>query len=184
MEALEDLAPFIRWFLIEAFAAIRRNPPVERGLIFVDETRALGRFSELVVASGELPGYRASLWTFWQDRSQIFAVYGRDDGATLLRTAEFVTLSDPASVDPDECNFWSRALGDFTLLQETHTTNMADKQKRTGTTTAPTASRLMPTEELARFPANELIVFPKSPRYAKRPLRLRKTRHDDPRLAS
>jgi type IV secretion system protein VirD4 len=49
-------APFVKWFLIDLFTAIRRNPPIERALIFVDEARALGRFSELVVASGELPG--------------------------------------------------------------------------------------------------------------------------------
>jgi type IV secretion system protein VirD4 len=44
----------------------------------------------------------ASLWTFWQGRSQTISVYGEDDAATLLRTAEFVTVSDPAMVDPDE----------------------------------------------------------------------------------
>ena len=41
----------------------------------------------------------------------------------------------------------------------------------------------MTAEELGRLPANDLIVFPKSSRYAKRPLRLHKTRYDDQRLA-
>ncbi|SFJ53613.1 type IV secretion system protein VirD4 [Bradyrhizobium sp. cf659] len=182
-EALEVLGPFIRWFLVDLFTAIRRHPPIERTLIFVDEARALGRFSELIVASGELPGYQASLWTFWQDRSQISAIYGRDDAATLLRTAEFVTLSDPASVDPDECDFWSRALSNFTLMQESHSNDVSSSKRRTSTTTAPTAARLMTAEELARLPGGELIVFPKSQRHAKRPLRLLKTRHDDRRFS-
>ncbi|RQH06880.1 type IV secretory system conjugative DNA transfer family protein [Bradyrhizobium sp. RP6] len=182
-ESLETLAPFVRWFLTDLFATIRRTPPIERAIIFVDEARALGRYSELVVASGELPGHQASLWTFWQDRSQIQAIYGEQDAATLLRTAEFVTISDPAAVDPDECDFWSRALGDFSLLQETKSIDTGGGQKRTSTTTVPMAARLMSSEELARLPASELIVFPKSPRYAKRPLRLLKTRHDDPRLS-
>lgn len=183
-EAMEILAPFIRWFLITLFMTIRRNPLIERGLIIIDEARVLGRFSELVLASGELPGYGASLWTFWQDRSQISALYGRDDAATLLRTTEFVTLSDPANIDPDECDYWSRALANFTLLQETRTTETAAKQRRSSTTVSPTAARLMTAEQLARLPADELIVFPKSARYAKRPLLLRKTRYDDPRFRS
>ena len=99
-----------------------------------------------------------------------------------LRTAEFVTLSDPASVDPDECDFWSRALGDFTHLQETRSTDSGAGQKQTSRSSTPMAARLMTAEQLARLPAEELIVFPKSSRYAKRPLRLLKTRHNDPRF--
>jgi type IV secretion system protein VirD4 len=180
-ENLEALAPFLRWLLADIFATIRRNRVAERLIIFVDETRTLGNCQELITAAGELPGAGASLWTFWQDRSQIMACYGAENGATLLRTSEFVTMSDPAMVDPDEREFWSRALSDLTVLEET---KVADKSQgtRTSTSQAPRAVRLMNAEELGRLPSSDLILFPNSDRYAKRAVRLKKTRHDDPRF--
>ena len=99
-EDLESLAPLIRWLLTEIFTAIRRNRPRERVVIFLDEAFALGRFREIVVAASELPGANASLWTFWQDRSQLIATYGDAEARTLLNTAEITTVSDPALVDP------------------------------------------------------------------------------------
>ncbi len=41
----------------------------------------------------------------------------------------------------------------------------------------------MTAEELGRLPSTDLIIFANSSRYAKRPVRLRKTRHDDQRFA-
>ncbi|MET4715941.1 type IV secretion system protein VirD4 [Bradyrhizobium japonicum] len=179
-EDLEPLAPFLRWLLTDLFAAIRRNRVAERLIVFVDEARTLGKSRELVSAVGELPGYGASLWTFWQDRSQLIAVYGEDDAATLLRCSEFVTVSDPSMVDPDEREFWSRALGEYSILE---VTRVSDKKGRDGSSEAPRALRLMTAEELGRLPSGELILFANSSRYAKRPVRLRKNRHDDQRFA-
>jgi type IV secretion system protein VirD4 len=146
-ENLESLAPFLRWFLVDLFVAIRRNRVAERLIIFIDETRALQNCRELITAAGELPGHGASLWTFWQDRSQILSVYGPDDGATLLRTSEFVTMSDPAMVDPDEREFWSRALSDFTILEETKSNDTSVQGSRTSSSQAPRSVRLMTAEE-------------------------------------
>jgi type IV secretion system protein VirD4 len=182
-EDMETLAPFLRWLLTDLFAAIRRNRAAERLIIAIDETRTLGRCRELVTAASELPGFGGSLWTFWQDRSQVIATVGEHDAATLLRTAEFVTLSDPAMVDPDERDFWSRALSDFTILEVTHVKDQTSQGSRASSSQTPRAVRLMTAEELGRLPASDLIVFPRSSRYAKRPLRLHKIRHDDQRLA-
>ncbi|MET4482674.1 type IV secretory system conjugative DNA transfer family protein [Bradyrhizobium sp. F1.13.3] len=182
-ENLEALAPFLRWLLADLFATIRRNRVAERLIIFVDETRTLGNCRELITAAGELPGAGASLWTFWQDRSQIMACYGAENGATLLRTSEFVTVSDPAMVDPDEREFWSRALSDFTVLEETKVNDKSVQGARTSSSQAPRGVRLMTAEELGRLPSSDLILFPNSDRYAKRAVRLRKTRHDDARFA-
>jgi type IV secretion system protein VirD4 len=182
-EDMETLAPFLRWLLTDLFAAIRRNRAAERLLIAIDETRTLGRCRELVTATSELPGFGATIWTFWQDRSQVISIFGEHDAATLLRTAEFVTLSDPAMVDPDERDFWSRALSDFTILEVTHVKDQTSQGSRASSSQTPRAVRLMTAEELGRLPASDLIVFPRSSRYAKRPLRLHKTRYDDQRLA-
>jgi type IV secretion system protein VirD4 len=182
-EDMETLAPFLRWLLTDLFAAIRRNRAAERLIIAIDETRTLGRCRELVTAASELPGFGGTIWTFWQDRSQLISIFGEHDAATLLRTAEFVTLSDPAMVDPDERDFWSRALSDFTILEETHVKDQTSQGSRASSSQTPRAVRLMTAEELGRLPASDLIVFPRSSRYAKRPLRLHKTRYDDQRLA-
>ena len=182
-ENLEALAPFLRWLLADLFATIRRNRVAERLVIFVDETRTLQNCRELITAAGELPGAGASLWTFWQDRSQIFSVYGDHDAATLLRSSEFVTVSDPALADPDEREFWSRSLSDFTVLEETKVSDKSVQGTRTSSSHAPRGVRLMTAEELGRLPSSDLILFPNSTRYAKRAVRLRKTRHDDARFA-
>ena len=182
-ENLEALAPFLRWLLADLFATIRRNRVAERLVIFVDETRTLQNCRELITAAGELPGAGASLWTFWQDRSQIFSVYGDHDASTLLRSSEFVTVSDPALADPDEREFWSRSLSDFTVLEETKVSDKSVQGTRTSSSHAPRGVRLMTAEELGRLPSSDLILFPNSTRYAKRAVRLRKTRHDDARFA-
>jgi type IV secretion system protein VirD4 len=181
-EDLENLAPFLRWLLTDLFVAVRRHHVAERLIIFVDETRTLGNCRELVAAAGELPGHGASLWTFWQSRSQL-SIYGPDDQATLLGTSEFVTVSDPAMIDPDERDYLSRALSDFTVLEETKATDKTAQGSRTSSSQAPRGVRLMTAEELGRLPSSDLILFPNSDRYAKRPIRMRKTRYNDPRFA-
>jgi type IV secretion system protein VirD4 len=183
-EDLETLAPLIRWILTEVFTAIRRNRPKERLLVIIDEAFALGKFREIVVASSELPGSNCSLWTFWQDRSQLIGTYGEADARALMNTAEITTVSDPAMVDPDEREHWSRALGDYTVMEESKTTEAAAPGRlgRTTVATSPKAVRLQPAEALGRLPSENLIVFPNSQSYAKRPLIIKKTRHDDPRL--
>lgn len=182
-EDLETLAPFLRWLLTDLFVAVRRHQVAERLIIFVDETRTLGNCRELIAAAGELPGHGASLWTFWQARSQM-SCYGPDDQATLLRSSEFVTVSDPAMIDPDERDYLSRALSDFTVLEETKATDRTAQGSRTSSSQAPRGVRLMTAEELGRLPSSDLILFPNSDRYAKRPIQMRKTRYNDPRFAA
>ena len=181
-EDLETLAPFFRWLLTDLFATIRRNQMTERLVVFVDEARTF-RSRGRGMAAGGLPGHGASLWSFWQDRSQLISVYGEHDAATLLRTSEFVTVSDPAMIDPQERELWSQALSEFTVLEETQVSDKTPQGQRTSNSQSPRAARLMTAEELGRLPATELLLFPNSNRYAKRPVRLRKTRYDDQRFA-
>ena len=176
------LAPLLRWFLSDLFTAIRRNRPEERVVIFVDEAAALGRFDELLTASTELPGYGASTWTFWQDRSQVVALYGEAGASTLLNTAEVVTLSDLSAVDPAESDRWSKALGSYTGLIE----GFSRPSSGSGTATTSTTSQpvpLMTKEALVTMPASDLLVFPNSGSHARHPMLLRKTvAHKDDRI--
>lgn len=183
-EDMRGLAPLVRWLLTELFTSVRHNRPTERLVVFIDEARVLGRFEEIVIASGELPGYNTSLWTFWQDRSQLLGLYGEADARTMLATAEVVTVTDPALVDPDEREHWSRAIGDYTLLGESCTVEAAQNGRPGRTTTARTAkpARLKTAEALAAMPATDLLVFPNSPAHPKRALQIRKTRYNDSRL--
>ena len=85
-------------------------------------------------------------------------------------------------VDPDEREFWSRALSDFTVLEETKVSDKSAQGARKSSSEAPRGVRLMNAEELGRLPSSDLILFANSDRYAKRAVRLRKTRHDDARF--
>ena len=176
------LAPLLRWFLSDLFTAIRRNRPEERVVIFVDEAAALGRFDELLTASTELPGYGASIWTLWQDRSQIVALYSEAGASTLLNTAEVVTLSDLSAVDPAESDRWSKALGSYTgLIEGFSRPSSGPGPASTSTTSQPVP--LLSKEALVTMPASDLLVFPNSGSHSKHPMLLRKTvAHTDPRI--
>lgn len=176
------LAPLLRWFLSDLFTSMRRNRPDERVIVFVDEAAALGRFDEILTSAAELPGYGASLWTFWQDRSQIVSLYGEAGAATLVNTAEVVTLSDLSAVDPAESDRWSRALGNYTGLIESFSRPTTGKGAST-TNSGPQPAPLMSREDLVTMPSSELLVFPNSAGRPRHPLRLRKTvAHADRRI--
>jgi type IV secretion system protein VirD4 len=176
------LAPLLRWFLSDLFTSIRRNRPEERVIVFIDEAAALGRFDEILTSAAELPGYGASLWTFWQDRSQLVSLYGEAGAATMINTAEVVTLSDLSAVDPTESDRWSRALGNYTALIETFSRPTTGQGSST-TSSGPQPAPLMSREELVTMPSNELLVFPNSGGRPRHPLRLHKTvAHADLRI--
>ncbi|WP_158809658.1 type IV secretory system conjugative DNA transfer family protein [Beijerinckia sp. L45] len=175
------LAPFLRWLLSDIFASIRRNRPKERVLVFVDEAAALGRFDEILTAAGELPGYGGSLWTFWQDRSQIIALYGEAGASTILNTAEVVTIFNLPAVDPDETERWSRTIGDYTALVATSSQSGSKETKSKSWT--PQAARLMAPSALITMPKHELLAFVNGGGRGSHPIKLRKTvAHIDPRF--
>jgi type IV secretion system protein VirD4 len=179
-EDMKTLTPLMRWLLCELFTAVRRRRAREPIICFIDEAATLGRFEELLIAAGELPGQNLRLWTFWQSRSQIIEVNGTEGAKTLLNTAEFTTYSDLPLIDPDERELLSRSIGNYTLMEATETMD-----NNAGTTTRafqPKGVRLMTDDAVGQLPSTDLIVFPNSKRYVKRPMIIRKTRHDDTRL--
>lgn len=181
-EDMKTLTPLMRWLLCELFTTVRRCRAREPIMCFIDEAATLGRFEELLIAAGELPGQNLRLWTFWQSRSQIIDINGADGARTLLNTAEFTTYSDLPLIDPDEREFLSRSVGDYTLMESVET-----KDENTGKTTTafqPKAVRLMTEDAIGQVPSTDLIVFPNSKRYTKRPMILRKTAHNDSRLTN
>ncbi|WP_061022090.1 type IV secretory system conjugative DNA transfer family protein [Bradyrhizobium sp. CCH5-F6] len=181
-EDMETLTPLTRWLLCELFTAVRRRRAREPIVCFIDEAATLGRFKELLIAAGELPGQNLRLWTFWQSRSQIIDVYGAEGARTLLNTAEFTTYSDLPLTDPDEREFLSRSIGDFTLMDMVETTD--EKTGNISRAFQPKAVRLMTEDGVGQVPTTDVIVFPNSKRYAKRPMILRKTAHNDSRLTN
>lgn len=178
-ENIELLAPFLRLLFSELFATVRQSPPAHRILVMIDEAATLGRFKELEQAWGELPGYGVSLWTFFQDRGQIISHYGRDVAGMFLRTSEFVTISDLAQVDPDELEYWSRALSDYTVIDESksETTGGGADGSKTTIATRSQKVRLMTPDRLAHMSPDEMLLFPRSKRYTRYPMKLRKTRY-------
>ena len=167
------LAPWIRWLLADVFLVVRRNKVKNRIVAFVDEAAALGRFDEILTAAAELPGHGLSLWTFWQDRSQIVALYGEAGAATIVNTAECVTISDLGAVDPKEGERWSSALGSYTATIET-STRPAAGSGQTQISSSPQAAPLMSKEDLFAMPATKLLAFPNSRAYTRHPMKLNK----------
>lgn len=182
-EDIKTLTPLLRWLFCDLFMTVRRQRPLEPIVCFIDEAAALGRFDELVVGAGELPGYNFRLWTFWQARSQMSRIYGDDGARTLLNTADIVTYSDLGLVEPEEREFMSKAIGDYTLLDRVETLNQSTG-KSGSVSHNPIPMRLITTDGVGQIPSTQLIVLPNSAHYAKRPLLIRKTRFDDPRLRS
>jgi type IV secretion system protein VirD4 len=181
VEDMKALTPLLRWLVCELFAEVRRRRPREPIVCFIDEAATLGRFDELVAVAGELPGHNLRLWTFWQDRNQIVGIYGDAGAKTLLNTAEIATYSDLPLIDPDERDFVSRAIGDYTIFQSVKTRD--EKTNKTSVTDQPTGIPLLTAEAVGQIASTDLIVFPNCKHYAKRPIILRKTKHNDSRLA-
>lgn len=183
-ENMARLAPFIRWLLNDLLIAIHRQKPRERLIIFIDEAKVLGRFDEVSIAYGELPGHNTSLWTFWQNRAQIAEIYGDHGAASLINNSEVVTFSDPSRADPDTLDHWSRALSDFTMVEEAKTVTEATKDRAGSVSTGTTlkAVPLMSRDALASLPSSDLIAIVNGHDSARYPFLIRKTRHTDRRL--
>lgn len=181
-EDLETLAPLLRWLLCDLFTVVRRRHPLERIVCFIDEAATMfgGRFKEFLRVIGELPGHNLSIWSFWQTRSQLTDTLGAAGAQTVLNTAEITTFSDLPLIDPDERELISRSIGDYTNLEEVTTRD--EKKGTVSVSMQPVAVRLMTADAVGQIPTSDLIIFPNSRLYAKRPLQIRKTAHDDSRL--
>jgi type IV secretion system protein VirD4 len=167
------LAPLVRCLLASIFESIRKNRPSERIVFFIDEAAVLGRFDALIAAAGELPGYGASLWTIWQSRHQIVENFGDAGAEILLGTASVVNLFNLTKVQPDEARRWSEAVGSYTDLVTSTSTD-----KKTGVVTESKSLQaipLAPTSDITSLPGNPSIVFINSDRYTRYPLKLKKT---------
>lgn len=167
------LAPYIRWLLSDLFSSIRRHRPRERILILIDEAFVLGRFEALLKGAGELPGYGASIWTFWQSRQQLVEAYGPAGAKIFTDTSEVVTLFNIPRANPEEAEYWSKALGTYSGLIAS-TTYDGTTGKPT-TNSQPTAMDLVPAGELAGLTLNKTIVFVNKRGVTSDPLLLDKT---------
>jgi type IV secretion system protein VirD4 len=64
----------------------RPAPPGERTLLLLDECGQLGTLPQLATALTLMRGYGVQVWTFWQDLSQLKALYP-DDWETVLNNS-------------------------------------------------------------------------------------------------
>jgi type IV secretion system protein VirD4 len=172
-ETAEILAPYIRCLLVQLFDSIRKHRPAERIIVMIDEAYVLGRFESLIKALGELPGYGASIWTVWQSRQQIVEAYGASGADVVLSTASVVTLFDVSAVVPDEAERWSKAVGSFTALVSSTSTD--PKTGVVSKTESPQAVPLVPASEITRMPLGDSIIFVNSDHYTRHPLKLKKS---------
>lgn len=177
-----EIAPYVRWLLASLFSAVRRTPVAERVLVIIDEAFVLGRFDAILRGAGELPGYGVSVWSFWQSEAQMVEAYGEAGAAILRDTAEVIMLFNLSGAQGEERERWSKALGTFTGVQETETTDPATgKVSRSSTAVA---EALVPASDLAALTQRHTLVFLNSPAHTTDPLKLAKTfAHRDARCA-
>jgi type IV secretion system protein VirD4 len=175
------LAPYLRWLLADLFAAFRSGPKAERLVVFIDEANVLGNFSTLLEGAGELPGYGISLWTFWQTRHQIIETYGEAGARVFLGTAEVTNVFQLPRNDPEETEYWSNAIGEFTGHSKS---SGQDRQTGKGTeTTGLQALRLVPRTDLPEFLNKYQVVLLNGKKLPTSPLKLGRTQaHEDRRF--
>lgn len=172
-EDSETLSPLLRWLLMDIFTLARREEFTDRVIVFADEAANIGKFDELLVAASELPGRGLSLWTFWQDRSQVSQLYGEEAAQTLANLAEIVTFSDLPASDPEQLEHVSRSLGDLTAYV---TSESNDTQGKNSTTTrAMQAVPLLSPTDIKDLEARKLIVLSNAGTRSKHPMLLDKT---------
>ncbi len=119
-----EIAPYVRWLLASLFSTVRRTPVAERVIVAIDEAFVLARFDAILRGAGELPGYGVSLWTFWQSEAQMVEAYGQA-GLRSCATPPVIMLFNLSMAQGEERERWSKALGTFTGVQETVTTDPA-----------------------------------------------------------
>lgn len=79
----------------------RHTAPEQPTLLLIDEAAQLGRLDPLLTAVTLLRGYGVKVWSFWQDLSQLTALYP-DDWPTLLNncaTQQFFAPASPSAAD-------------------------------------------------------------------------------------
>jgi type IV secretion system protein VirD4 len=69
----------------------RSRMPAERTLLLIDEAAQLGRLAHLKTALTLLRGYGVTVWTFWQDLSQLRAAFD-NDWETVLNNSGVVQV--------------------------------------------------------------------------------------------
>ena len=176
------LAPFVRWLLADLFTAARVNRMERRLLVIIDEAKILGRFESVIDGQGELPGYGVSMWTIWQARSQLTDTYGAEGVKTFLQNAEMVNVFDIPRQDPDETEYWSRAIGEFTGVKAT--TSCDPKTGWPTTSVTPEAQRLVAATDIPNFLKDFQVAFLSGQGHPRNPLKLNRTKaFKDPRFA-
>lgn len=178
----EALAPFVRWLLADLFTAARINRLERRLLVIIDEAKMLGRFEAVINGQGVLPGYGVSMWTIWQARSQLTDTYGAEGVRTFLQNAEMINVFDIPRQDPDETEYWSRAIGEFTGVKAT--TSYDPKTGWPTTSVTSEAQRLIPATDIPNFLQHFQVAMLSGEGYTRNPLKLRRTKaFKDPRFA-
>ncbi|MFC5420159.1 type IV secretory system conjugative DNA transfer family protein [Bosea eneae] len=180
-ERREITAPYLRWLLSDLFVTIRKHRPAKRVMIFIDEAFVLGRFDAILKGVGELPGYGASIWTFWQSSAQLREAYGEDGARTIMETAEIVSVFNVPRHSGDEAEHWSRALGSFTTVAVSRSPGPNGKPQETRSAAA---QRLATPDQMAELTRTNAIVFLTGADHTSDPILVKKTLpHRDPRFA-
>jgi type IV secretion system protein VirD4 len=166
-DRLDAYGRWLRLMVAQAIAAMARSThkPPSPVLFLLDEFAALGRLEPVERAMGLMAGYGLQLWPILQDLHQLKSTYGQRAG-TFLANAGVTQVFNVNDVDT--AAWVSRALGDTTLLYETHSMGSSSKSgdwSGEGTTTSEGASThlarraLLTPDEVRRLRPEASLLF-------------------------
>lgn len=166
-DRLDAYGRWLRLMVAQAITAMARSPhkPPSPVLFLLDEFAALGRLEPVERAMGLMAGYGLQLWPILQDLHQLKSTYGQRAG-TFLANAGVTQVFNVNDVDT--AAWVSRALGDTTLLYETHSMGSSSTSgdwSGEGTTTSEGASThlarraLLTPDEVRRLRREASLLF-------------------------
>ena len=148
--------------------------------MMIDEMAVLGRMGPLAKAFHEASGRNLSIWGFTQNLNDITELYGKEEAANILSSAQAIQFFNVARIDNQTCEYISQAIGDTTVLTEsrsdskgssnTQHTYFANSSQNAAVSYTETSRRLLKPEEVARLDDDAMVVFVRNSRFKTDPI--------------
>ncbi|MEO1642771.1 MAG: type IV secretory system conjugative DNA transfer family protein, partial [Pseudomonadota bacterium] len=171
---------FFRVFLYQLMAAVERHPakPEIPALMVLDEMHVLGHMPILETAAGLFAGYGVKIWSFWQDLSQLIALYDKR-WVSFIGNAGLIQAFGPNDMQTME--FLSNRLGGSSILSinQSDLTISQAASGASGQSKSIQKAPLLSADEIAYFfsrqSGNQLLIYPGSD-----PIFIERQNHDEP----
>lgn len=125
--------------------------------LFLDELANIAPISELRRKVATMRGYGISAFLIFQSKSQFENRYGKEVAAEVIDSCDTRLLL--GTNDPGTQEYFSKLLGETTILIESQSENKGGKSESTGRSRSYTHRKLMTPDEVGRLDPDDLIIF-------------------------